>query len=80
MKDNFTPEDLILYIYKETDKDQTLAIEQALESNWTLMEKFKVLQASIKRLNELKESPRTEAVLNILKYAAEKNVVNSRIS
>jgi hypothetical protein len=79
MKDSFTPENLILYIYKETDQDQTLAIEQALQNDWTLMEKFKVLQASVKRLNELKESPRTEAILNILKYAAEKNSVKSGI-
>ena len=55
MKDNYTPEDLILYLYKETNNEQTLAIEQALQRDWTLMEKFKVLQASIKRLEELKE-------------------------
>lgn len=80
MKPLFTPEDLLLYIYKESTSEQSQAIEQALQSDWALMEKFKVIQAAIKRLNEFKESPRTEAVLNILKYAAEKNEINSRIS
>jgi hypothetical protein len=80
MKPLFTPEDLLLYIYKESTSEQSQAIEPALQGDWALMEKFKVIQAAIKRLNEFKESPRTEAVLNILKYAAEKNEVNSRIS
>ena len=73
MKANISPEDLILYIYKETSLEQTLCIERALQEDWTLMEKFRVLRAAVKRLDELKQSPRTEAVLNILHYANQKN-------
>jgi len=73
MKQLITPEDLISYIYKETTPVQNHIIEQALQEDWTLMEKYKVLKASVKRLDELKESPRTEAVLKILHYAAEKH-------
>ncbi len=72
MKANITPEDLILYIYKETSPEENLFIEQSLQEDWTLMEKFKVLRAAVKRLADLKQSPRTEAVLNILHYASEK--------
>ena len=76
MKSIFTPEDLILYLYKETDAQQTSAIEKALQEDWTLMEKFKVMKAAFQRLNELKQSPRTEAVLNILHYAADGHLIN----
>lgn len=79
MKANISPEDLILYIYKETSLEQTLCIEQALQEDWTLMEKCKVLRAAVKRLDDMKQSPRTEAVLNILHYATEKNAKSMNI-
>ena len=68
---NFTPEDLLLYLYKETTTAQTKAIETALEKDWTLREKMSVLKASIQRLDKLTESPRTAVVLNVLNYARE---------
>jgi hypothetical protein len=76
MKSNFNPEDLLRYLYKETDALQTAAIEKALQEDWTLMEKFKVLKAAQKGLNEMKASPRTETILNILHYAAAGQIVN----
>lgn len=66
----FTPEDLLLYLYKETDPKQTAAIEAALQQDWTLREKLAVLKASMSRLDTIVEAPRTETVLNILRYAA----------
>jgi hypothetical protein len=71
----FTPEDLLLYLYKETDAATTASIEAALEKDWTLKEKLFVLKSGMKGLNELKASPRTETVLNILHYAAAGNLV-----
>ena len=67
---NYTPEDLLQYLYNETDSVTTAAIEEALVNDWTLREKLGVLKASHQRLNTIIETPRTEAVLNILKYAA----------
>lgn len=69
---NFTPEDLIRYLYKETPNDQTTAIEAALEKDWTLREKLNVLKASMQRLDKIAVSPRTEVVLNVLHHAREK--------
>lgn len=66
---NYTPEDLILYLYKETSEETTAAIEHALSQDWTLREKLAVLKSSMERLNNISESPRTEVVLNVLKYA-----------
>ena len=66
----FTPEDLLQYLYNEKDNTTTAMMEEALASDWTLREKLAVLKTSQDRLNKLVEPPRTEAVLNILKYAA----------
>ena len=71
---NFTPEDLLLYLYKETSEKQTAAIEAALKKDWTLREKLAVLKTSMQRLDKLTESPRTEVVLNVLNYAREKSI------
>jgi hypothetical protein len=68
---NFTPEDLLLYLYKETSDQQTTAIEKALEKDWTLREKMNVLKASMQRLDKITTSPRTEVVLNVLNHARE---------
>lgn len=68
---NFTPDDLLLYLYKETSDEQSAAIENALANDWTLREKLAVLQASIKRLDKITVVPRTEVVLNVLNYARE---------
>lgn len=67
---NYTPEDLLQYLYNEVDSVTRLDMEEALENDWTLREKLGVLKASHQRLNSLMEQPRTEAVLNVLKYAA----------
>ena len=67
---NYTPEDLLQYLYNEMDSSTRIAIEEALQSDWTLREKLSVLKTSQERLNTLMQQPRTEAVLNILKYAA----------
>ncbi len=68
---NFTPEDLLLYLYNETSKKDTAKIEAALEKDWTLREKLSVLKASMQRLDKLTQSPRTEVVLNVLNHARE---------
>ena len=69
----FTPEDLLMYLYKESTPQQTVAIADALRLDWTLREKFNVLKTSMLRLDQIQESPRTEVILNILNYAREKS-------
>lgn len=75
---NFTPEDLLLYLYKETDPATTAAIESALEKDWTLREKLSVLKTSMNRLDSITLSPRTEVVLNVLKYAQKTEKIPSK--
>jgi hypothetical protein len=69
----FTPEDLLLYLYKESSHQLTAAIEQGLTLDWTLREKLTVLKTSMQRLDQIYETPRTEVILNILNYAREKS-------
>ena len=75
---NYTPEDLILFLYKETSPEATTAIEKALEEDWTLKEKFNVLKTSMERLNSITVSPRTEVILNVLRHARKEEVTTSK--
>lgn len=74
---NFTPEDLLLYLYKETSAEQISAIEEELKNNWPLREKLAVIKTAMERLNNITVAPRTEVVLNILRYANPKKVASS---
>ena len=74
---NYSPEELIQYLYKETTPETTAAIEQALQQDWTLREKLTVLKTSMERLNSITQSPRTETVLAILKHASQEAKVPS---
>ena len=66
---NFTPEDLLLYLYNETSPSQTAEIKAALETDWSLREKFEVIASAQKRLEVLKMSPSQQTMENILNYA-----------
>lgn len=65
----YTPEDLLRYLYQETSLSETVDIKAALDQDWALNEKFKVLKSSLKILDGAIESPRIEAVLTVLDYA-----------
>lgn len=67
---NFSPEDLLEYHYKEMSTKKSSELEQALEENWPLKEKMEVIKEAADRLNKSMESPRTEVINSILKYAA----------
>ena len=76
---NYSPEDLLLYLYKETSPQATSYIEEALKNDWTLREKLEVLKKSMERLDSIKVSPRTEVILSVLKYASrEKDFVKAK--
>ena len=66
---NFTPEDLLQYLYNETSPAQTAQIKAALETDWSLREKFEVITSAQKRLEALKMSPSQRTIDNILNYA-----------
>lgn len=67
----FTPEDLLLYLYKESSSELTSAIEKALNEDWTLREKLQVMQSSVDQMDKVIVSPRMEVVLKVINYARE---------
>jgi hypothetical protein len=73
----FTPEDLLLYLYKESSPDLTLAVETALKEDWMLREKLQVLQSSSDELNKVTVSPRMEVILRVMNYARETSIEES---
>ena len=73
---NYSPEDLLLYLYKECTPEMTAGIDEALKTDWTLREKLAVLKTSMERLNSITLSPRTEVILNVLKYAGKTEKVS----
>lgn len=71
---NFTTEDLLQYLYKETSIEKTAAIGVALLSNWSLREKLEILKGGQSQLSSVKLlSPGKQTLDNILSYA-EKSV------
>jgi hypothetical protein len=66
---SFTQEDLLQYLYRETSPEKTEAITAALETDFSLREKFDVIKSAQQRLEKLTLSPRKTAVDNILSYA-----------
>ncbi|MDB5201973.1 MAG: hypothetical protein JWQ27_1382 [Ferruginibacter sp.] len=67
---NFTPEDLIQYLYNETSTEKTAAIKAALRSDWSLREKMEMLSSAHQQLETMPLlSPRKQTIDNILNYA-----------
>ena len=66
---NFTPEDLLQYLYNETSPAHSAAIKAALENDWSLREKFEELTTAQNELQTLRFSPSRQTIDNILRYA-----------
>lgn len=67
---NFTTEDLLQYLYKETSADKTADIKLALETDWSLLEEMELLKAAQQELDSIKlMSPSTKTLENIFAYA-----------
>jgi hypothetical protein len=67
---HYSPEDLLRYIYQEMSSTEAAGLESELARSWALREKLSVLRSAHERLNNAIEAPRTQVILNILKYAA----------
>jgi hypothetical protein len=70
---SFTTEDLIQFVYDETSQQKSAAIKAALESDWSLREKYDEIMSAHKSLEKVTLSPRKKTVDAIMAYA-EKSV------
>lgn len=74
--DIYTPENMIRFLYKETTPEETATFQAALDTDWTLREKFEELKKSANDLDALRVvSPRPSVVQSIMRYAAMGNEV-----
>jgi len=71
---NSTIEELVLYMYNESNHNRNREIERELEENWVLREKYNVIKESAERLSGMKlQSPRQQTIDSIMKYASGKS-------
>ena len=69
MKQNFTSNDLIRYIYKETSLAETLAIREALEQDVLLADEYQELCQGFQLLPQAKFDASPSTLQNILRYS-----------
>ncbi len=66
----YTTEDLLLYLYNDMNELQKAAIENELQNDWALHEKFQVIKEAKNRLEKLKmHAPRRQTIEAIMQYA-----------
>jgi anti-sigma factor RsiW len=67
---NFTPEELVQYLYGELSQEQIIQIEKSLQNDWSAQQKLAVLKESQQHLNAIQlQQPRKQAISAILDYA-----------
>jgi hypothetical protein len=66
---NFTQEDLLQYLYKETSLVQTAEIKAALETDWNLREELELLTSAQNNLKALEMGPSQRTLDAIFNYA-----------
>ena len=72
---NITQDDLLNYLYNEGSAEKIEYIQQLLETDVDLQERFQVLKTAKSRLDQIKLiSPNSRSVDNILNYA-ERSVI-----
>lgn len=71
---SFTTEELLLYMYNELNTETKLAIENALNSDWALSQKYEVLQEARERLSRKKLLSPKQQSIDVIMQHAKKNV------
>lgn len=69
MKQKFTPNQLVKYIYKESSVAETLAIQEALQQDFGLFQQYQELFFAYQQLPKVKFDAAPATLNNILKYS-----------
>jgi hypothetical protein len=69
MKQSFTPDHLIKYLYNEVTATERLGLEEALAQDYGLFEHYTELKAAYNQLPRVKFSPSPATLQNILGYS-----------
>ena len=71
MKQTFTPELLLQYLYKETSLAESLEIAEELEEDLMLQEEYEELQEAYRELPKVQFSPSNKTISQVLEYSKE---------
>ena len=66
MLKTFTPEDLILFYYKETDAEETLMIKNSLVEEEELKEEYLEMRQIVGLLNKVERTKPDQTSINII--------------
>lgn len=67
---NFTLEELILFLYKEMPENEAIIFAKEMEASWSLKEKYTVLKEVFERINKIPlVKPRQSSIDMILHHA-----------
>ena len=69
MKQSYTENDLLKYLYNETSVSDTLAIEEALAEDRNLLAAYKGIQEAHNQLPKVQFSPSLSSIDKILSYS-----------
>lgn len=69
MKQKFTPENLVKYLYHETSVSERLAVRDALQGDVGLLDAYEELVLGYQQLPKVKFSPSKKTIQRILKYS-----------
>jgi len=78
MKQDFTQQHLLKYIYKETTATETLEIREALNSDWNLNEEYQEMLLAYRQLPKVTFNPSSSSIENILRYS-QSNAVQTQL-
>ncbi len=74
MEQKFTKNHLLKFIYKETTVAETMAINEALNTDFDLLMKYHELLQGYHQLPKVKFNPSDTAISNILCYSSHTSV------
>ena len=75
MKQSFTQNLLVKYIYNETTVAEKFYVEEALNENFELYEEYEVLYGAYVGLPKVKFSPCPDTISNILSYSKQSSAL-----
>jgi uncharacterized protein YfbU (UPF0304 family) len=74
MDQKFTKNHLIRFIYKETTVAETMAIDEALNEDFELLEKYHELLQGYHQLPQVKFNPAESSIQQILRHSKQTTV------
>jgi hypothetical protein len=65
----FTSEDMLRFLYNEMTREESMAMQKALDADWKLRECLDEMKELISSLDSAKRSPRPQSIDAIMRYA-----------